>query len=379
VTKRPPRVLHVVESLGHGAVENWLLRMLEHARESGIQLDWTFYTQLTEAGVSDSSAEILGAKVVHSPVSILNTAVFMASLRSELSRHPYDVLHCHHDLVSAIYLVAASGLGIRRKIVHIHNADEHIPTSSSTKASFLRTPMRRVCLSADRVVGISSHVLDTFLAGRPRHPKRDLVHYYGVDANKFSGCNLDSVEFRRNLCLPENSLILLFGGRIVPEKNPVFAVDVLSALRRLTSRAVLVYAGNGSLCQAVLDRASALGVRDHVLMLGWRNDLPSIMSCSDLFILPRPERPMEGFGLAVVEAQLAGLHLLISCGIADDPLLPGASFRRLSLDSSPSVWAEAALCMLQAAKPCPKAARQALNSSKMNMDSALQDLLSLHA
>ena len=45
-------------------------------------------------------------------------------------------------------------------------------------------------------------------------------------------------------------------------------------------------------------------------MLGWRHDVPQIMSGCDWFILPRPEQ-QEGFSLAIVEAQLAGLSVTI--------------------------------------------------------------------
>jgi hypothetical protein len=44
------RVVHVVENLQRGAVENWLLRMLRHARAQGRALDWTFYCALGEPG-----------------------------------------------------------------------------------------------------------------------------------------------------------------------------------------------------------------------------------------------------------------------------------------------------------------------------------------
>ena len=95
-------------------------------------------------------------------------------------------MHCHHDLMSALYLMSAAGRGIARKVVHVHNADEHLPTSSALKRRLAIGPMRRICLSADRVVGISNHTLDTMLAGRPRRPGRDLVHYYGVDPAPFT-------------------------------------------------------------------------------------------------------------------------------------------------------------------------------------------------
>ncbi len=360
-------------------MENWLLRMLEHAHKRGMKIDWTFYCILEQPGAWDSKAESLGARVCHSPVPIARKAEFMRALRQELSRGGYDVLHCHHDVLSAVYLAAALGIPTGR-VVHVHNADECVPSGSRFKQRILREPMRQMCLRmADRIVGISGHTLDTFLAGRNRRPGRDSVLYYGVDATPFVNVSADRAGFRRQLDLPADALILLFAGRMVPEKNPVFAVEVLAKLRELEAQAFAVFAGSGSQEQHVLQRARELGFEDGVRRLGWRNDLPEIMSCCDCFILPHPERPVEGFGLVVVEAQLAGMRMLLSRGVPDDPLLPAACFRRLPLADGPVVWAKAAAELLREPAPSRASAIAALKDSSMDMDRALEGLLQLHA
>src|SRR5262249_17352681 len=146
----------------------------------------------------------------------------------------------------------------------------------------------------------------------------------------------------------------------------------------LCPMAVGVFAGAGDLEDAVKVRAQELGVASAVRMLGWRQDLPAIMSVSDWFILARPEQRMEGYGLAVVEAQLAGLHMLLSRAIADDPLLPTARYRRLALDAGAVAWAKAALELIKE-PPSPRAeVFAALKASPMNMDFALSHLLSMY-
>ncbi|HEV2136875.1 MAG TPA: glycosyltransferase [Terracidiphilus sp.] len=375
-----PRVLHVVENLNRGAVENWLVRMLRHAHSKGIRLNWTFYCALPRPGELDEEAVALGARVLYSPVAIGNKWTFARALRAELKRRKYDVLHCHHDLVSAFYLLAATGLPLSRRIVHVHNADEHVLTPSKLKQSLIRGPMRRVCLkTADRIVGISGHTLDTFLAGRPRYPGRDVVHYYGIEPPPVRGENVDPGAFRRSLNLDEDSRILLFAGRIVPEKNPLFALDVLAEMIHLDSKVAGVFVGSGQLEASLATRATKLGLQSKFRSLGWRADVPEIMRCCDWFILPRPEQPMEGFGIAVVEAELAGLRLLLSRGIADDPLLPTARVQRLSLGAGAEAWAHAAIALYQEPAPSRSNALAALKVSPMDMDRALADLIQLHA
>ena len=372
-------VLHIVENLDRGAVENWLVRMLRHARARNLDLDWTFYCALGRPGALDGEARSLGAKIVYSPVPMGEKLGFARALRAEIRRGRYDVLHAHHDLVSGLYLLAAAGLPVRLRLVHAHNADEGVPTPNVLKQALLREPLRRVGLVlADRILANSNHALDTYLGGRPRRAKRDFVHYYGVDPAPFQNIGLDRAGFRRALGLADDALILLFGGRLVPEKNPVFAVEVLAALRKREPRAVLVFAGAGSEEDAITARADALGVSDALRMTGWRTDLPGVMAHSDWFILPRPEYPLEGFGLAVLEAQLAGLRLLLSLGIPDDPLLPTAAHRRLALAAGPTAWADAAMELIREPAPSPKAALAALSKSPMDMDFAVNELLALH-
>lgn len=372
------KVLHVVESLGRGAVENWLLRMLAHARSRGCNIDWSFYCALGEPGRRDADARALGARVVISPVPLGRTASFLAALRREIFLGEYDVLHCHHDILNGIYMAASFGAPLKRRIVHAHNADEHLPTPSPLKRRLMLEPMRQICLHADRIVGISHHTLDTMLGGRPRRPGRDLVHYYGVDSSAFDSDVNQSNAIRSSIGVPADALIILFGGRIVPEKNPVFAVDVFAYLKQLEARAEMVFAGTGSLESAVRQRSVELGIADSVHMIGWREDLPALMGACDLFILPRPEIPKEGFGLAVVEAQLAGLRLLLSRGIPDDPLLGTAVYKRLPLADGAAAWARAALELLAEPRPTTSDALVALAHSPMDMDRALGHLMALH-
>jgi glycosyltransferase involved in cell wall biosynthesis len=353
--------------------------MFEHARKREIELDWTFYSILEQPGAMEEKARALGARVIDSPVPIGRKVEFVRALRAGLRCGEYDVLHCHHDIVSAVYLLASAGLPIQRRIVHVHNADEEVLTPSRWKQLLYREPMRQVCLTmADRVVGISNHTLDAFLAGRGRQKERDHVHYYGVDTTPFENAKADRLGFRRELGLGENSQILLFAGRMVPEKNPLFAVDVLAEMRRMDARVAGVFVGTGSLDEAVRQRAAELELGTAFRHLGWRDDVPEIMSCCNWFILPHPEDPVEGFGLAVVEAQVAGLRMLLSRGILDDPLLPTASLRPLPLSDGPNLWAKAAMELLHQPAPSRAAAIAALRESPMDMDRALAGLLQLH-
>lgn len=373
------KVLHLVENLNRGAVENWLVRMLQHAHRKRLAPDWTFYCALGSPGRLDDAARAAGAKVIYSPVPIGSKVQFVRALRSELTNGHYDAIHCHHDLISGIYLLAAAGLPIRRRIVHVHNADESVLTSNRIKEATFRPILRRICLTwADRIIGISKHTLDTFLAGWPRQTPRDMVHYYGIDPTAFLDEIPSRTEFRESIGIPADAPVLLFAGRIVPEKNPLFAIDVLAELWKQIPQAHGVFAGAGSLENNVKQRAIDLGVADRVHMLGFQSDISAVMKVCDWFILPRPEHPKEGLGIAVIEAQLAGLRLLLSNGIPDDPLLPEATYNKLALSEGAKVWANAAVELLKRTPQTTEQAAETLAQSAFDMDYALTELMSIY-
>ena len=80
----------------------------------------------------------------------------------------------------------------------------------------------------------------------------------------------------------------------------------------------------------------------------------------------------------MIEAQLAGLRLLLSLSVADDPLLPTACVARLQLAAGARVWAQTAINLLVQPQPGRQEAEATLASSPFDMDYALRDLVALY-
>jgi glycosyltransferase involved in cell wall biosynthesis len=189
---------------------------------------------------------------------------------------------------------------------------------------------------------------------------------------------LDREHFRKSLDLPPEALLLLFVGRLVPEKNPEFVLRVLKELRKIEPRAAVVFVGKGIEEDSLRDSVKELGLEDAVRFLGWRADVPEIMCCSDWFIHCGPESPMEGFGLVALEAQLAGLRLLLSKGIPEDVFLPGSCHRQLSVSEPAEIWAHEANGLLKERPATREEAAVALARTRMAQNTAFDELFGLY-
>lgn len=369
------KVIHVVENLDKGAVENWLVRMFCFGIDNGYQLDWTFYCILDEEGRLDKKVLEHGGKVLYSPVPLSQNIAFIRNLRKTLKIGKYDVLHCHHDLVSGIYLLAAVNLPINLKIVHVHNADEVIPTSNRAKEVIFRYILRRFCwFSANKIVGISQHTLDRFLLNRGRRVEKDIVHYYGVNSKQFLS-QIDRYDLRKSLNMPLDAKIVLFASRIDKAKNPFFALEVMRKMVLDSSDVYGLFVGQGQFQEQLKTKIEDFGLGTKIQFLGWRDDIAEIMKSCDLFLLPHVERPKEGLGLVLLEAQLACLPLLISTGIANDPILPGTPYCQLSLNEGTNVWVKKGFQLMQQEKLETNFALNKYKNSPFDMQFAIKDLL----
>jgi len=103
-------------------------------------------------------------------------------------------------------------------------------------------------------------------------------------------------------------------------------IDVLiESIPRIVSRHPEVefqIVGDGPCRQQLIDMATAMGVLAHVRFMGHRDDVPAILSASDLFVLPSeseasPNVILEAMaaGLPVVASRVGGIPELVTDGV----------------------------------------------------------------
>jgi alpha-1,6-mannosyltransferase len=110
--------------------------------------------------------------------------------------------------------------------------------------------------------------------------------------------------------VPEGAMLLLYAGRLAPEKNLQLLLDTMTQLEAgAAGEFHLVVAGDGPE-RAEFERQCNQLLPGGVCMLGHVGDremLADIYSCSDVFVHPNPCEP---FGIAPLEAMASGLALV---------------------------------------------------------------------
>lgn len=371
------RILHIVESFDGQATEAWLTRMLASVRDHRRDDDWDFYCLAGRPGRFSGRLEALGSRLYMAPVSVSSLPLLVRDVRRVLRAGCYHVLHGHHDVMSAPYLLSSAGLGVRR-IVHVHNTELALPTPSRAKQVVAREPMRRLCLAlADRIVGVSEVALSAFVRGHtPRHPRDMVLHCAVAPVAAETLPRIEArADIRTELGVPAEASVWLFAGRMVPYKNPRFLLD---ALTQTNPDTVAIFAGTGPEEEEVRTYASCLGLADRVRVLGWRDDLPRLMRGSDVLLWPSAEMPMEGLGLGVVEAQAHGLPVVVSRSVPPEAAVLTNLVQTVPLAAGPRAWAAAAEGITATPRVDDGRAAEAVAASSFGLGPGTDALLSLY-
>jgi glycosyltransferase EpsF len=368
----------VVESFDRQATEAWLLRMLEQLPASHPEQRWTFFCTLGKAGIFDDRVRSCGGTIVHSRVPLGDTIRFMRHLRATIARGGFHAVHSHHDLMGALPLLASLGLPLRARIVHVHNTTLDLPTSSVVKRRLLREPLRQVCLRyADKRVGVSRAALQALLQDRTPIAGRDEVVYVGIDTTAYRPAASDA-HTRTSLGIETNVQMLLFAGRMVADKNPLWVVKVLAELAGAGHDVVAVFAGDGPLVAEVAREAARRGVSSRIRLLGFRDDLPALMKAANLLLSPGDEQVIEGLGLTVVEAQAAGLRVLMSRSVPADAIVNPDLVTILGLARGAVEWARMATHMLSLTPPDRAQAYQIIQRSPFALSTSVDRVVELY-
>ncbi len=130
-------------------------------------------------------------------------------------------------------------------------------------------------------------------------------------------------DVKQELGLPPDACILLFVGRLAPEKNLDLLLKAFARIAGKTSDTYLVLAGSGKSRGALEKQARALGIHRRMRLTGFlgRTKLDPLYQAADVFLFPSKT---ETQGLAVGEALAAGLPcVVVNAGGAPESVRDG--------------------------------------------------------
>ena len=224
---------------------------------------------------------------------------------------PADVVASHFALYTAPMLGALRG---RPLVVHFHGpwAAESVAEGAGRLAHAAKWATERmVYRRADRCIVLSEAFRDLLVADYGIDPGQIRLVPGGVEADRFD-TGRSPAEARVQLGWPTDRPVVLAVRRLARRMGLEDLVQATDCIRQSVPDVLVMIAGRGALEPDLRAQIAALGLEDHVRLLGFvsDDDLPLAYRAADLSVVPTVA--LEGFGLIAAESLAAGTPALVT-------------------------------------------------------------------
>lgn len=385
----PLRVLHVLDNLGMGGAETWLMEVLRlwHRKGSNVpQFDF-----LATGGVPtyyDEEAKKYEANIYYLRYDRSRLVSFARGFKEILRNGGYAAIHDHSDYTAGWHFLMGKGALPAVRIVHVHNPAFHIRYNygvTMTRRFTAQIGKTLVARYATHITGTSRQVISEYSFDSSRfHHIPKLALHCGFDTTLFGDITTTAQSVRREFNWPKDARIVLVAGRIDPSpdfghprnhKNSGFAVSIGIEAARSDPNIHMILAGAVSPAVPVLQkRIAKAGFAERIQFAGVRNDLKRLMYASDILLFPSRG---EGLGMVAVEAQAAGLPVLASTVVPRECIVVPELVRFEPLQRTADEWAAALL--EHASRPRNiAAANQSVAASPFAIENSARALIELY-
>ena len=132
------------------------------------------------------------------------------------------------------------------------------------------------------------------------------INGIGVDLEKYKRVPVSN-DLSKELGVTQDNFVVLSVGELNENKNHEVVIRAIAKLN--DSGIKYLICGQGNRMEEYLKLVKELGIENQVSLLGFRKDIPEIMSLSNLYIMPSFR---EGLPKSIMEAMCAGLPVVAS-------------------------------------------------------------------
>ncbi len=325
------KVLNILETLDQGGIETFILNNYTHLTNRDIQYDYLIMQVCNNPYVSQCIQKHGGKIYKYTKCRLIGWRHFYNVYQTIKKHGPYEAVQAHCMGLNGLILLAAFAAGVPKRFSFVHVIAR--PVSNPIKRLYGFISRCLLELFATRKFACSTRAGKSVYVGKFR------VFNNAIDTQKFK-FNPAVRAHQRQLLGVQDKFVIVHTARFSPEKNQLFSLQVLKALRPKCPQARLIFCGDGALLETVKQQAQAWGLEQAVCFLGAVPNVHEVLQAADVFLLPST---WEALGLAAIEAQGAGLPCILADNIPPEAFVVNAY--PLALKAGAPAWAEQVLTL----------------------------------
>jgi len=337
--KRP--IIWMIDSLGPGGAEQLMPAILKNLKQTGFNIR-ICALQIRAGNPIASDLERLGLPVDLVPIPNLRQPFNLFRILRYLRLHRPQLLHTQLEFADILGTVAAKLLGIP-SVSTVHTLD----IFPEKKSAWGRMKLRWFLLGkfCDRVIAVSEKTRLHYLQSGGLQPDKVITLYNGVDISRFKNTDASqAAKTKQALRLPLNSRVIITIAVLREPKGIQFMIEALPAILEQFPDVHYLIVGDGEYSAALTELVTALAIKNHVTFAGHRTDIPDLLACSDIFVLPTLK---DALPTVLIEA-LAAERPIVASDVGGVPeIIENGVNGLLVASGDPSKLAEACLRLLK--------------------------------
>lgn len=263
-------------------------------------------------------------KIIQVPNRKKNLMRYIVALSKILDDNCYDIVHIHGNSgTMALEALLSKIYKVKNVVVHCHNTTCSYPILNRVLIPIMKKMSNHLIACSDTA--------GKWLYGHSKY----IVLNNAIDLRHFQYNNSVRSECRLELNLT-NEFVVGHVGHFTEQKNHEFLIDVFAEFHKYIPNSKLVLISDGPLLEGIINRVKSFGLDNAVMFLGRRSDVNRLYQAMDLFILPSL---WEGLPVVVIEAQAAGLPLVVSSNVTKEAKCTKRTFYE-DIVEGPECWAQ---------------------------------------
>jgi glycosyltransferase involved in cell wall biosynthesis len=332
------RVLQVVDSLGAGGIQAFILNINRNMDLEKVKFDYVVYKNEDEAEFYDKSVKEMGGKIVclkkNNGIKRIRSFIDLYKLQKDKK---YKVVHIHGDRAKSFFEAVVFKL-CKTPTIIMHSHNDRM--SKDKKMYHLHLGMQVIIKHLWRYVvnyefACSTNAAQWMFSEEDVRDEKAKVINNGIDEKKFIYNEEVREKYREKLNL-QDKFVLAHVGRFSYQKNHDFLIDIFNSVNKQYSNSVLLLIGEGELKEKIMEKVKLLNLEDKVIFYGLCDEIHNILQATDIFVFPSH---YEGLPVVGIEVQAAGLMAVASDAISNEIKITHY-WKSVSLNSPPEEWAK---------------------------------------
>ena len=262
---------------------------------------------LFNEGRLEKEIDALGIPVRVFPESRWGSGKIFLELVRVFKKSNIQIIHAHKYKDTILAVPAAKLCGIPHVVRTVHGLREPFKGLQDLKMSLYKSMERgvhRYCV--DSIIGVSSQIERLYKA--EGECSRVTCIRNGIDLDGES-VQTDRWRTRKDLGVDSGTCLIGTMGRLTPVKGIPYLLQAAKMLLRQGANVKVLIVGDGSIKPDLMTQTRQLGISEHVVFLGHREDTKELVQAMDIFVLPSLS---EGIPMALLEAMAASRAVVAS-------------------------------------------------------------------